>query len=176
MKSFKILLLASLTLVFFSISAAEIYKWVDENGVTHYSDAPTSDKLPAETEPEDPPRELEKTAAAPETPAPTTQRQERNEMMKSISKLLEESDPAEAKRSPSVELYVTDFCPWCKKAEQFFRREGVAYTLYNVQRDRKAANRMRSLTRYKGVPFAVINGRKIEGYSAAAYRKALRQK
>ena len=30
------------------ISSAEIYKWVDENGVTHYSDSPTED-IPGDT-------------------------------------------------------------------------------------------------------------------------------
>jgi hypothetical protein len=34
---------------------------------------------------------------------------------------------------------------------------------------------MRSLTSYNGVPFAVINGKKIKGYSVAAYRNALKK-
>ena len=36
----------------FGISSAEIYKWIDENGVTHFSDAPTRD-VPDSTEVED---------------------------------------------------------------------------------------------------------------------------
>jgi glutaredoxin len=173
MKSLKITLLISLIMITFGISSAEIYTWVDENGVTHYSDAPTSDKLPAELAPDDRSREVETAVTAAEPPAPTVQQQEHNELMESISKLLEESDPIAERRGPAVELYVSDYCPWCKKAEQFFRREGVEYTLYNVQRDPKAARRMRSLTRYDGVPFAVINGHQVKGYSVAAYRQAL---
>jgi glutaredoxin len=173
MKSLRTTLLISLILIAIGIASAEIYTWVDENGVTHYSDAPTSDDLPTETEPVDRPKKVEKAVDAPEPPAPTAQQKERHELMESISRLLEESDPAEKRQGPSVELYVSDYCPWCKKAEQFFRREGIEYTLYNVQRDPEAARRMRSLTRYNGVPFAVVNGHKIEGYSVTAYRQAL---
>ena len=100
----------SLMLITFGISSADIYKWVDENGVTHYSDSPTSDEALEESDSEKRPRAVEQAVAAPEPPAPTSSQQERNELMESISKLLEDSDPPVAgeKQAPPVELYVTD--------------------------------------------------------------------
>ena len=109
MKSLKITLLISLILITFGMVSAEIYTWVDENGVTHYSDSPTSDSMPGESEAEKAPRQREEMVAAPAPSAPTPDQQERNELIKSISKLLEDSDPpAAAEKGPQVELYVTD--------------------------------------------------------------------
>ena len=110
MKPIKITMLISLILITFGIVSAEIYTWVDENGVTHYSDSPTTDSLPDDLKGEEVPRERREIAATPEQPAPTSRQQERKELMESISKLLEDADPpvAKAEEVVPVELYVTD--------------------------------------------------------------------
>ena len=77
MKHAKIKLLISLILITFGIVSAEMYTWVDENGVTHYSDSPTSDGLPQDLQAEDPPKQKEAVKAAPEQPAATSDQQER---------------------------------------------------------------------------------------------------
>lgn len=72
-----------------------------------------------------------------------------------------------------VELYVTDWCPWCKKAEAFFRKRGIEVTIYDVESDRQAAQRKAQLDSQRGVPFAVIDGTPIHGFSESLYRQAL---
>ena len=42
------------------------------------------------------------------------------------------------------------------------------------EKDRAAAARKRELDPKRGVPFAIINGRLIHGYSESAYERALR--
>jgi len=74
-----------------------------------------------------------------------------------------------------VELYVTSWCPYCRQAIDFFRSRGVYYVLYDIERDDNAARRKKELDPRKGVPFAVINGTKIHGFSEEAYLKALNQ-
>jgi glutaredoxin len=73
-----------------------------------------------------------------------------------------------------VELYVTSWCPYCKKARQFFKSRGIKYKAYDIEKDAKAAARQRKLDSRKGVPFAVINGIKIHGYSPENYASALK--
>ena len=80
------------------------------------------------------------------------------------------AQPAEKKQ---VELYVTSWCPSCKKAIEFFQAKGVPVTIYDVEKDRDAAARKKKLTSRTGVPFAVVNGRKILGYAPAQYVAAL---
>jgi glutaredoxin len=72
-----------------------------------------------------------------------------------------------------VELYVTSWCPYCRQAIDFFRSRGINYVVYDIEQDDNAARRKKELDPRKGVPFAVINGVKIHGFSEEAYLKAL---
>jgi len=72
-----------------------------------------------------------------------------------------------------VELYTTSWCPYCKQARDFFRAKGISFAEYDVEKDKDAARRMQQLDGRNGVPFVVIDGRGIRGFSQAAYEKAL---
>jgi glutaredoxin len=78
-----------------------------------------------------------------------------------------------AQNAHSVELYITTWCPYCRKAIAFFQARGIPITVYDIERDAAAAQRKNELDRRRGVPFAVVNGKKIHGYSEAAYLRAL---
>ena len=73
-----------------------------------------------------------------------------------------------------VELYTTSWCPYCKKARDFFRSRGISFTEYDIEKDKEAAQRQRQMDSRGGVPFVVIDGRGIAGFSEAAYEKALK--
>lgn len=75
--------------------------------------------------------------------------------------------------APTVELYVTDWCPYCRQAIKFFQSRGIPVTVYDIEKDRAAALRKNELDSRRGVPFAVINGKKIHGFSEQAYQRAL---
>ena len=73
-----------------------------------------------------------------------------------------------------VELYVTDWCPYCKKAIKFFQSRGIPFKVYDIEKDKQAAARKSQLDGgQKGVPLAVINGTRIHGFSAEHYESAL---
>lgn len=74
---------------------------------------------------------------------------------------------------PQVELYVTSWCPYCKKAEAYLDRQGIEYQLYDIEKDKLAASRMYQLSGSGGVPFAMINGVAIKGWSEKIYAQAL---
>lgn len=76
-------------------------------------------------------------------------------------------------KSQQVELYVTSWCPYCKKAEEFFHSKGIPTTIYDIEKDKKAAARKKKLDNKEGVPFAIVNGRKIHGYAPDQYAEAL---
>lgn len=75
--------------------------------------------------------------------------------------------------SVQVELYVTSWCPYCKQAIQHFRSRGIPFIAYDVEKDGRAAQRKNQLDSRNGVPFAVINGQKVHGFSPEAYERAL---
>ncbi len=74
----------------------------------------------------------------------------------------------------TVDLYTTSWCPYCKKAIQFFQSRGITPRIYNIETDKRAAARKKKLDGRSGVPFAVVNGKKIHGFSARAYKAALK--
>ena len=153
------------------ISSAEIYKWVDENGVTHYSDSPTEDiPEPAATENE----EIQSADPAPvDTPSLPDETQ-RGTLDSDFFNLLDDTQEEQvAVNTPTVEIYETSWCVYCNKAKNFFRSRGIDFVTYDIERDEQAASRMRSLTNRQGVPFVVIDGQGITGYSVAAYEHAL---
>ena len=74
----------------------------------------------------------------------------------------------------SVELYVTSWCSYCKKAKAFFKSKNIAVQVYDIEKDTNAAARKKKLDNGRGgVPFAVINGMKISGFSPKGYEAAL---
>jgi len=75
----------------------------------------------------------------------------------------------------NVELYVTSWCPYCKMAEAYLDRRGVEYQRYDVEKDKEAAQRMYRLAGGGGIPFAMINGVAIKGWSEEAYADALKK-
>ena len=73
----------------------------------------------------------------------------------------------------TVEIYVTSWCPYCTKAIKFLKDHRIPYVVYDIEKDGDAAKRKERLSPGKGVPFAVINGKKIYGFSEEIYSQAL---
>jgi glutaredoxin len=63
-----------------------------------------------------------------------------------------------------VELYVTSWCPYCKKLEQFLKSNNVRYTRYDIEASDDAARRYRQIGR-AGVPLLKVGSRVIAGYN-----------
>ena len=76
-------------------------------------------------------------------------------------------------RLSTVDLYVTSWCGSCNKAIAFLRENNVSFNLYDIEKDKNAAKRYKALSSGRGVPLAVINGKKIRGFSEASYKRAL---
>ena len=88
-------------------------------------------------------------------------------------KLLGQKVVRDEKPTATVEIYVTDWCPYCAQAVKFLQANQIPYVAYDVEKDREAAERMRALSGRNGVPFAMINGRKVHGFSEETYAKVL---
>lgn len=95
--------LATALLLYAAPAAAQMYKWVDGNGVTHYSDAPPPPGAPRNTR-----VDIKSFASGPqaELPAPL----------------------AAAARNRPVTLYSTSPCDICDQARAMLRARGIPYT------------------------------------------------
>lgn len=144
---------------------AQIYKWVDENGGTHYGQLPpeqgqasgTVETIPL-SQPYTPSREA--SIAQPEAASRAA----------AATPLNGQAESAES----TVELFTTSWCGYCKKARAFFDARGVSFVEYDIEKDPAAARRKQQIDGRSGVPLALINGQPILGYAPSAYEKALR--
>jgi glutaredoxin len=125
---------------------AEIYKWTDAGGKSHFSGSKPADPGSIENR-----NDLE---AKSQQPVP--------------------ADNKVQAAAPQVDLYVTSWCPYCKKAMAFLHKNNIAFNAYDIEQDLDAAARKKTLDPgYSGIPLAVINGTTIRGFSQSIYQQAL---
>ena len=168
----KKILTAFLLLIAIHIAAAhavaDMYKWVDQNGVVHFSD--------------DPPAAGQKVEALEifnhPKPSPKPALSKPKLVTKPNPEKIVKKDEYTQKKSNvyfsnKVEIYTTSWCRYCKNAIAFLRSNRIDYTQYDIEKDPKAAVKMKALGGKGGVPFAIINEKKIYGFSAESYKQAL---
>ncbi|MGD1153860.1 MAG: glutaredoxin family protein [Syntrophales bacterium] len=154
-----ILILAALTIYLCTTAVAEMYKWVDDKGEMHITDSPP----PAAKSPGEIKVYKDSQEDSLDTPPASVRKKE-------------ESRPSfERKKNADVVLYTTSWCPYCRKARDYLRSRGIDFIEYDIEKDKEAAIRKKQLDNRGGVPFAIINGRSISGFSASAYERALTQ-
>ena len=97
-------------------SSAEIYKWVDENGVVHFSDSPTQSESEAggETDASSPQSDPKENVSSPgpqaEGNASPTPEPRKITLDSDLFKLLDKSKPARVStHMPDVEIYETSW-------------------------------------------------------------------
>jgi len=147
---------------------ADMYKWVDQNGVVHFSDDPPTSEQNVEIletsnyqEPPPKPDLSESKLVTKPTPEKMIKKDEYNKKKGNVN------------YSNKVEIYTTSWCRYCKNAIAFLRSNRVDYKQYDIEKDPKAAEKMKALGGRGGVPFAIINEKKIYGFSTKSYKQAL---
>jgi glutaredoxin len=135
------------------VPSAEMYKWVDKEGVVHLQDYPPQD-IPSSTHVEK--RQFK------HNPEPISKS---NAASGKINSLNNQAINA----NPKVEIYTTSWCPYCKQAKDYLNGRSILYTEYDVEKSPEALRRRNELSPAGGVPVAVINGRVIRGFSSETY-------
>jgi glutaredoxin len=80
-------------------------------------------------------------------------------------------------RDIRVVIYMTDWCPYCTKAREYIRAQGVHLVEYNIERDRGASEEMaRKTGGRRGVPVIDVEGIILRGYNPQAIANAIKQK
>ena len=72
-----------------------------------------------------------------------------------------------------VTIYSTPTCTYCKAAKEYFAKNNVAFTEYNVASDETRRKEMVDKTGQLGVPVIMIGDDTIVGFDQEAIAKAL---
>lgn len=134
-----------------ALARAEIYKWVDESGKVHFSDAKPS-SVTAES--------LELTVNTYEHV--------------SIEELLPEQLDTQTndvnKKEKKVIMYSTQWCSVCKKAKRYFKKNKIAFTEYDIESKKKYYKKFKRLGG-KGVPLIVVGNKKMSGFGVKSFKR-----
>ena len=83
------------------------------------------------------------------------------------------SEERELLDAPKVEIFVTGWCPYCRKLESFLTKSHINFKRYDIEKDTKAAQLFSRLGG-NGVPMARVGSKVIHGYDPQAILTALK--
>jgi glutaredoxin 3 len=72
-----------------------------------------------------------------------------------------------------VEIYSTPVCKYCSAAKDFFKKNNVAYTEYNVASDQARKEEMVEKSGQLGVPVIDVGGDIVVGYDEKILKELL---
>jgi glutaredoxin len=127
------------------LAAADVYRWKDANGVTHYSD----------TRPDTQPAERIAVETAPDAiaaPPPAAARP------------MPATTMPVAQRQPDILMYDSPTCGWCRKAERYFIARNLTWRSIDVT----ASTQNRQLFLRdggRGTPLIFIDGQRVSGFN-----------
>ncbi len=135
--------------------ASEIFKYTDSDGMVHYVDS--KKKVPEEYQ--------EQLSSQESLPAIS-------KVSPGRDKLYEKTHYTPVVKKAGVELFVTDWCGYCRKLEEYLDQEKIAYTRYNIETDKSAKKLHASLG--SGVPITRVGKRVFQGYQPEEIAQAAR--
>lgn len=137
-----------------SAAIAEIFKYTDSTGITHY--VTTLEAVP---------EQYRAQVTSPHT-------------LPDISKLDYRVSSPRRDTSPirginkKVEILVADWCPHCRNLERYLKDKGIVHTRYNIEKDARGAKMYQELGG-GGLPIIKIGNQVIRGFSVEAISSAL---
>jgi len=158
MKHFLFILLLTF---FSSYAAAAVYKWVDEQGRTHYGDNPN--EIQQKTAVNISSYESVTYSEAPDM-RPTSSNA--NASTKAGNKV----SSSKTSRNKRVTMYSTAWCGYCKKAKKYFQAKGIPFVEYDIEKNARAKKDYDALGG-KGVPVIVMGKKRMNGFSVAGFER-----
>jgi glutaredoxin 3 len=64
-----------------------------------------------------------------------------------------------------VAVYTTQTCPWCHRAKEYLTQKGIAFTEFDVGKDREKAAEMIKKSGQMGVPVITVGEAVIIGFN-----------
>ena len=127
-------------------AGAEIHKWVDAQGKTHFSDNP-----------------------------PVRQHTEAVEL-KINTYTAVEITPLEQRlgKPDKVVMYSATWCGICTRAKQYFKANNIPYVAYDIEKSRAGKLGFKQL-KGRGVPIILVGGKRMNGFSVAKFEQLYKQ-
>jgi glutaredoxin len=132
-------------------ASSQIYKWTDESGNVRFSDSPRAGVKVQKVQGDSGGSKTEASPAAPGGPPKAEKRES---------------------RKVKVIMYMTDWCPYCRKAREYLQSLDVDLVEYNVEKNREKAAEFKAKGG-SGVPLIDVEGTVIKGYNQDSLKSAV---
>jgi glutaredoxin len=131
--------------------SAEMYQYIDDQGALHFAES--LDEVPKK-------HRRKATVAGEGGSVSYTEQAPASQPGKAKRK-----SPAEERRrfTGTVEIYMTSWCPACKSALAYVRKNGIAYAAYDIEKDQSANRRFEEFGG-RGVPLIVVGNLTMHGF------------
>jgi len=137
------LLLPLLTWALCAPAGAEVYRWTDADGKPHFGDKPPAGAKGVESF-----------------------------QGKAAVSFMGDGNAAVKKPAAKVRLFVTQACPYCKKAKAYLRQRGTPFEELDVETSRSAKAEYDKLGG-RGVPVILVGQQRMEGFDAGGLESLL---
>jgi len=146
-------LLVATALLAAGIAGAQVFKWTDANGKTHYGDKPPEEGASQEL-----------AIRVPSYDGPVE--------VRDWSAILKRKSAATevAASAGSVTMYSTSWCPHCKRARAYFAQKGIAFTEMDVEKSAEGRQAYKAMGG-GGVPIIVVGDKMMRGFSPQAFER-----
>lgn len=142
-------------LILATAAAADVYKWTDERGKTHYGDRPPEEAQAQRVE-----------IRIPSYDGPV--------QVQDWRAILLRKPTAAAADVAGVTMYSTSWCPHCKRARAYFAEKGIRFTEIDVEKSESGRRDYEALGG-KGVPVILVGDRMMRGFSPAGFERLRRK-
>jgi glutaredoxin len=142
---------------FFSMGSpvsAEIYKWVDEQGRSHFSD-----RAPSTAQAEQLTVKINSYSSPSYTPDILSSGDKQNPI---------------AGTSHKVTIYSTSWCGVCQKAKAYFKTHHISYTEYDVEQTSKGRQDFQNM-KGRGVPIILVGNKRMNGFTPQLFEHLYQQ-
>ena len=131
-------------------SFAEIYKWVDEEGLVHFSDQKPDNQAVSEVQIE---TEINS--------------------YQSVSYGAIKVDTSKSVYNKKVVLFSASWCGYCKKAKAYFKENRIRFTEYDIEKSSKG-KRLYAQMGATGVPVILVGNKRMNGFSESGFNRLYR--
>jgi glutaredoxin len=156
----KVIWLAMALLLVAMDVSAEMYKYLDDQGVLHFAESLNAVPKKHRRNATVAGKGGSVSYAEPGLPNPAA---------KGTTKTLAQEKTA---FTGTVEIYMTSWCPACKAALAYVKRNGIAHIAYDIEKDNDANRRFEGFNG-RGVPLIIVGDKAMHGFDSRTLERWL---
>ena len=142
-----------------STATAEIFKWVDKHGQSHFSDQAPANK------------QVESVELGEITTYKSASVVSNNDVVIDVEDAASETKKQSGRKK--VVMYSATWCGVCTKAKKYFRKNKIPFKSYDIDSSKKGKRDFKKL-KARGVPVILVGKKRLNGFNVSKFEAIYR--